>query len=46
MVIQTKRKKDLVEMIVCGCITNQLSKEPIKDISSVKVNTILKERNI
>ena len=41
-----KKKKDLVEMIVCGCITNQLTKEPIKDISSVKVNTILKERNI
>ena len=33
-------------MIVYGCITNQINKDPIKDISSNKVNTILKEKNI
>ena len=27
-------------------LTNQISKEPIKDISSNKVNTLLKEKNI
>ena len=40
------KKTDLVETIVYGCITNQISKEPIKDITSNKVNTILKEKNI
>ena len=38
-----KKKADLVEMIVYGCITNQLNKEPMKDN---RVNTILKEKNI
>ena len=41
-----KKKTELVEMIVYGCITNQISREPIKDISSNKVNIILKEKNI
>ena len=41
-----KKKADLVEMIVYGCITNQISKEPIKDITSNKVNNILKQKNI
>ena len=33
-------------MIVYGCITNQIGKEPIKDITSNKVNNIVKEKNI
>ena len=37
-----KKETDLVEMIVYGCITNKLNKEPIKDISSNRVNVILK----
>ena len=41
-----KKKADLVEMIVYGCITNQIGKEPIKDITSNKVNNIVKEKNI
>ena len=41
-----KKKTELVEMIVYGYITNQISKEPIKDISSNKVNIIFKEKNI
>ena len=41
-----KKKTELVEMIVYGCITNQISKEPIKDISSNKVDIIFKEKNI
>ena len=41
-----KKKTELVEMILYGCITNQINKEPIKDITSNKVNNILKEKNI
>ena len=41
-----KKKTELVEMIVYGCITNKLNKEPVKDISNNRVNAILKERNI
>ena len=41
-----KKKTELVEMIVYGCITNKLNKEPIKDISSNRINAILKEKNI
>ena len=33
-------------MILYGCITNQINKEPIKGITSNKVNNILKEKNI
>ena len=33
-------------MIVYGCITNKLNKEPIKDISSNRINAILNEKNI
>ena len=33
-------------MIVYGCMINKISKEPIKDISSNRFNTILKEKNI
>ena len=41
-----KKKADLLEMIVYGRITNQISKEPVKDITSNKVNNILREKNI
>ena len=41
-----KKKKDLVEMIVYGCITNKLNKEPIKGISINKAHNILKEKDI
>ena len=33
-------------MIVYGCITNKLNKEPIKDISIYKAMSILKEKDI
>ena len=29
-----KKKTDLIEMIIYGCITNKLSKEKIEDISA------------
>ena len=41
-----KKKTDLVEMIVYGCITNKLNKEPIKDISMNRAHNILKEKDI
>ena len=41
-----KKKFDLIEMIVYGCITNKLSKKPIKDISINKAMSILKEKDI
>ena len=37
-----KKETDLIEMIVYGCITNKLNKEPIKDISIYKAMSILK----
>ena len=37
-----KKETDLIEMIVQGCITNKLNKEPIKDISIYKAMSILK----
>ena len=37
-----KKKTDLVEMIVYGCIINKLNKEPIKDISINRAHKILK----
>ena len=41
-----KKKTDLIEMIIYGCINNKLSKEPIKDISINKAMSILKEKDI
>ena len=46
MVIQIKKKKDLVEMIVYGYINNKLNKEPIKGISINIAHNILKEKDI
>ena len=41
-----KRKNDLIEMIVYGCTTNKLSKEPIKDIETNRAMSIFKEKDI
>ena len=42
----SKKKTDLVEMIVYGCITNKLNKNEIKDLSIKEMNKILKEHDI
>ena len=42
----SKKKTDLVEMIVYGCITNKLNKNEIKDISIKETTKILKEHDI
>ena len=41
-----KKKTDLVEMIVYGCMINKLNKEPIKDILINRTINILKEHDI
>ena len=41
-----KKKTDLIEMIVYGCITNKLNNEFVKDISINKIMSILKEKDI
>ena len=41
-----KKKTDLIEMIVYGCITNKLNKKRIEDISLNKAYTVLKEKDI
>ena len=38
----SKKKTNLVEMIVYGCITNKLNKNEIKDISPNETSNILK----
>ena len=38
----SKKKTNLVEMIVYGCITNKLDKNKIEDVSIKKANKILK----
>ena len=42
----SKKKTNLVEMIVYGCITNKLNKNEIEDISMKETNKILKENGI
>ena len=42
----SKKKTNLVEMIVYGCITNKLNKNELKDISIKETNKILKEKGI
>ena len=42
----SKKKTNLVEMIVYGCITNKLDKNKIEDISVKQANKILKEKQI
>ena len=44
--ISPKKKTNLVEMIVFGCITNKINKHDIKDISTKETNEILSEHKI
>ena len=41
-----KKKTDLIEMIVYGCITNKLNQKRIEDISLNKAYTVLKEKDV
>ena len=41
-----KRKSDLIEMIIYGCMNGNLRSKTFDDISNNKVNTILKEKDI
>ena len=41
-----KKKTNLVEMIVYGCITNKLNKNEIEDLLIKETNKILKENGI
>ena len=41
-----KKTTDLIEMLVYGCITNELSNELVQDISLNKAMSILKEKDI
>ena len=40
-----KKKTDLIEMIVYGCITEKLKKKGIEDISTKQANLILNKSN-
>ena len=40
-----KKKTDLIEMIVYGCITEKLNKKGIEDISTKQANLILNKSN-
>ena len=39
-----KKKSDLIEMIIYGCMNGKLNNTNFDDISNNKVNTILKEK--
>ena len=41
-----KRKTDLIEMIVYGCITEKLNKNGLEDISKKQANQILSKNKI
>ena len=41
-----KKKTDLIEMIVYGCITEKLNKKGIEDISTKQADLILNKSNI
>ena len=41
-----KKKSDLIEIIIYGCINGKLKNKTLVDISNTKVNSILKENNI
>ena len=41
-----KKKSDLIEMIIYGCMNGKLKNMDLNDISNNKVNTILKEKEI
>ena len=40
----SKKKRELVEMIVYGCITNKLNKKEIEDISIKEATKISKKK--
>ena len=42
----SKKKNDLVEMIVYGCITDKLNKKVLEDISTKQANQILNKSKI
>ena len=42
----SKKKTDLVEMIVYGCITDKLNKKVLEDISTKQANQILNKSKI
>ena len=42
----TKKKTQLVEMVIYGCITNTINKTSIKDISTRELNKLLAEHKI
>ena len=41
-----KKKTDLIEMIVYGCITEKLNEKGIEDISTKQANFVLNKNNI
>ena len=41
-----KKKTNLIEMIVCGCITDNLNKNDIEDISTKELNEVLSKHQI
>ena len=42
----TKKKTDVIEMIIYGCITEKLNKNGLEDISTKKANLVLNKSNI
>ena len=44
--ISNKKKNDLIEMIIYGCMNGKLRNTNFDDISNNKVNTIFKEKGI
>ena len=42
----SKKKTQLVEMIIYGCITNTINRNEMKDISTKDLNRLLKEQKI
>ena len=45
-IFSSKRKTDLIEMILYGCITDKLNKKVIEDISAKQANQILNKNKI
>ena len=41
-----KKKSDLIEIIIYGCMNGKLNNKNIDDVSTNKANNILKENNI
>ena len=42
----TKKKTDVIEMIIYGCITEKLNKNGLEDISTKQANLVLNKSNI